>query len=72
MDCPPARWFEESLTKGVLKGKKLNRQRYNEMLQTYYRKRGWDKRGVPTRSTLKNLGLEKVVGQLGKRVKLSE
>jgi aldehyde:ferredoxin oxidoreductase len=71
-DVPPARWFEEPLTKGTLKGRKLNRSRYNDMLQMYYRKRGWDTNGIPTKSTLKMLGLEDVVGQLRWRVKLSD
>jgi aldehyde:ferredoxin oxidoreductase len=72
MDVPPARWFEEPLTKGRLKGRKLSRSRYDGMLQMYYRKRGWDKHGIPTKSTLKNLGLEEVAGQLRSRVKLSD
>jgi aldehyde:ferredoxin oxidoreductase len=70
-DVPPARWFEEPITKGVLKGAKLDRTRYNEMLQMYYRKRGWDERGIPKKSTLKNLGLENAAKEL-KRVKLSD
>jgi aldehyde:ferredoxin oxidoreductase len=41
------------------------------MLQMYYRKRGWDRHGIPTKSTLKMLGLEEVAGQLRWRVKLS-
>jgi aldehyde:ferredoxin oxidoreductase len=71
MDVPPARWFEESITKGPLKGSKLDRAKYDKMLQTYYQKRGWDKRGIPTKTTLKNLGLEDAAKQLGK-VKLSD
>ena len=70
-DVPPARWFEEPITKGILKGAKLDRTRYNEMLQMYYRKRGWDERGIPKKSTLKNLGLENTAKEL-KRVKLSD
>ena len=70
MDVPPARWFEEPLTKGALKGAKLNRAKYDVMLSNYYRKRGWDERGIPTKTTLKNLGLENVAKQLKKRVRL--
>jgi aldehyde:ferredoxin oxidoreductase len=72
MDIPPARWFEEPLTKGPFKGAKLDRTKYEVMLQRYYRKRGWDERGIPTKTTLKRLGLEDVAKQLGKRVKLYE
>jgi len=72
MDTPPARWFEEPLTKGPLKGARLNRTKYNVMLQNYYNKRGWDERGIPTKTTLQKLGLEDVANQLKKHVKLYE
>jgi aldehyde:ferredoxin oxidoreductase len=72
MDVPPARWFEEPLTKGPLKGAKLDRTKYDVMLERYYRKRGWDERGIPTKLALNNLGLADVAKQLGKRVKLFE
>ena len=72
MDVPPARWFKEPLTKGFLKGKKLDAQKYDAMLRVYYKKRGWDERGIPTKSTLKKLGLSKVADQLNKCVKLTE
>lgn len=70
MDVPPARWFQEPLTKGSFKGAKLDRTKYNIMLRRYYKKRGWDERGVPTKTTLKKLGLEDVAKQLQKHVKL--
>jgi aldehyde:ferredoxin oxidoreductase len=72
MDVPPMRWFKEPLTKGPLKGSKLDLVKYNVMLQKYYRKRGWDERGIPKKLTLKKLGLSDVAKQLGKYVKLSE
>jgi aldehyde:ferredoxin oxidoreductase len=34
------------------------------MLDLYYKKRGWDKNGVPTEPTLKRLGLEYAVPQI--------
>ncbi len=72
MDFPPARWFEEPLTKGNLKGARLDRAKFEVMLNMYYRKRGWDERGVPTKTTLEKLGLKDVAKQLKKRVKLWE
>jgi aldehyde:ferredoxin oxidoreductase len=72
MDVPPARWFEEPLSKGPLKGSRLNRTKYDAMLQMYYEKRGWDERGIPTKTTLNKLGLADAAKQLGKRVKLYE
>jgi len=72
MDIPPARWFEEPPSKGALKGVKLDRSEYDVMLQNYYKKRGWDGRGIPTKTVLKKLGLEDVAKQLKKHVKLYE
>jgi len=72
MDVPPARWFEERLTKGPLKRTKLDRTKYDEMLQMYYRRRGWDERGVPRRTTLAKLGLRDVAQDLGRHAKMSE
>jgi aldehyde:ferredoxin oxidoreductase len=71
MDSPPARWFEEPITKGSLKGAALDKTKYEIMLQTYYQKRGWDERGIPTKATLKKLELEDAAKQL-KKVKLAD
>ena len=65
MDYPPARWFDEPLTEGPYKGAKLDREKYGEMLQTYYRKRGWDSNGIPTKATLERLNLGHVAQELG-------
>jgi aldehyde:ferredoxin oxidoreductase len=72
MDVPPPRWFEEPLTEGPMKGKKLDRAKYDSMLQMYYKKRGWDERGVPRKSTLKNLGLKDIAQNLRNHVKLAD
>jgi len=71
MDVPPARWFDEPLKKGHFKGAALDREKYDSMLQLYYDKRGWDSRGVPTKSVLVKLGLQDVAQELGRYVKLS-
>jgi aldehyde:ferredoxin oxidoreductase len=73
MDVPPARWFKESLTEGPLKDSKLELVKYDVMLQKYYKKRGWDERGIPKKITLKNLSSARsdVAKQLKKYVKLS-
>jgi aldehyde:ferredoxin oxidoreductase len=49
-----------------MKGAKLDRAKYEVMLRMYYRKRGWDERGIPTKTTLKRLGLEDVAKKLKK------
>jgi aldehyde:ferredoxin oxidoreductase len=72
MDVPPARWFKEPLTEGALKGATLDLEKYNGMLNAYYVKRGWDKRGIPKLSTLQRLGLTEEAKQLGMYVRLAE
>jgi aldehyde:ferredoxin oxidoreductase len=72
MDVPPARWFKEPLTEGPLKGAMLDALQYDVMLKKYYRKRGWDARGIPKKITLKKLGLSDVATELEQYVQLSE
>jgi aldehyde:ferredoxin oxidoreductase len=71
MDMPPSRWFNEPLTKGPLRGAQLDSAKFTSMLQKYYRKRGWDQRGIPKNSTLSKLGMASVAKELGKYVDLS-
>ena len=71
MDVPPARWFEEPVKEGPFKGASLDREKFDRMLQLYYDKRGWDGRGIPTKSTLMKLGLGDVAQELGRYVKLT-
>ncbi|MGD0451070.1 MAG: aldehyde ferredoxin oxidoreductase family protein [Candidatus Bathyarchaeia archaeon] len=72
LDVPPLRWFKDPLTQGVLKGKALDIKKYNEMLTTYYEKRGWDMRGVPSLSTLERIGLGQEAKELDAYVKLEK
>jgi len=71
MDMAPARWYTEPLSQGPMKGTKLDKAKYEAMLQMYYRKRGWDTRGIPTKSTLTKLGLGDVARELSKHVQLT-
>jgi len=66
MDYPPARWFEEPLSQGELKGYKLDRAQFDEMLSRYYEMRGWDENGIPKAETLEGLGLGDIAAVLGK------
>ncbi len=70
MDYPPIRWYKHPLTKGPFAGKKLDISKYNVMLDMYYEMRGWDKNGIPTKETLRKLGLEHVIPVLEKIVEL--
>ncbi len=72
MDMPPARWFEEPLTKGPLKGSKLSKDSYEQLLSWYYEARGWDDRGIPRKSTLIKLGLSFAIDDLERYINLSE
>jgi aldehyde:ferredoxin oxidoreductase len=72
MDSPPIRWFKNRLTEGPLKGAMLDPMKYNNMLKKYYKKRGWDARGIPKKTTLKKLGLSDVAKQLGEYIKLTD
>ena len=66
------RWFKEPLAEGALKGSMLDYEKYNDMLSTYYEKRGWDEQGIPKKSTLERLGLTEEAKQLDAYVKLEE
>ena len=72
MDFPPLRWFKEPLTEGPLKGSMLDALKYDSMLRKYYKKRGWDEKGMPKKTTLRKLGLAKVANQLEQYVILSD
>jgi aldehyde:ferredoxin oxidoreductase len=72
MDYPPVRWFNEKLQgTGPEVGKNLDRGRYDELLNHYYRLRGWDNRGIASKETLSNLGLDDISGQLQDIVSLN-
>ncbi len=59
-DYVPDIWFDPANadTEGPIAGLYLDRDKYDELLGHYYDIRGYDARGVPTRATLENLGLE--------------
>ena len=72
MDYVPKKWFENPLTKGPLKGAKLDPTTYDKMLQWYYEIRGWDENGIPRRNTMKNLGLSKELAELEKFIQIKD
>lgn len=51
-DYPPARFTEEPVPNGPNKGHCVSMEIIEEMLDTYYQARGWDKNGIPTPETL--------------------
>ena len=70
MDTPPRKWFERPLTRGPLRGARLDPLKYDRLLGDYYGLMGWDYRGVPRRSTLERLGLGFAAEELDARVGL--
>jgi aldehyde:ferredoxin oxidoreductase len=54
-DNPPR--FYEPLPTGPFKGKTTDHKKVDEKLQAYFNTLGWDARGIPTKETLKKLGL---------------
>ncbi|MEM2636510.1 MAG: aldehyde ferredoxin oxidoreductase family protein [Candidatus Nezhaarchaeales archaeon] len=71
MDYPPKRWFTEPVTKGPYSGARLDQAKFDVLLDMYYAKRGWDKRGIPTLTTFERLGLKDVAQQLSGIVALT-
>jgi aldehyde:ferredoxin oxidoreductase len=47
-----------------MKGIKVDREKYEQMLSWYYEIRGWDQNGIPSNETLERLGLKEVAKEL--------
>ena len=61
-DMPPARFCETPVSRGPYKGERLEVDKWNDMLDSYYRLHAWDvKTGRPFKQTLLDLGLQIVV-----------
>ncbi len=56
-DLLPRRIMEEPLPEGIARGRVITPEMYGEMLDEYYRERGWDENGAPTEETLQSLAL---------------
>jgi aldehyde:ferredoxin oxidoreductase len=56
-DSLPKKLFESAVPDGKYKGEKLEREKFEKMLDEYYGLRGWDKDGIPTEETFKKFGL---------------
>lgn len=71
-DYPPKVWFDPSNAdkEGIIAGKVLEYDKYDQLLDHFYDIRGWDKRGIPKMETAKVLGLNKEFEELSKYVTL--
>ncbi len=64
-DTIPEMYMKEPLNAGPLKGTLIEKEKFEAMLDDYYRLRGWDVgTGTPTRETLERLGLKDVADEL--------
>jgi aldehyde:ferredoxin oxidoreductase len=57
-DTISERMFSEPLKDGAWKGEVLDREKFEQMKDTYYALRGWNPEGRPKQETLEKLGLE--------------
>lgn len=63
-DLPPARFYKEPVPTGPAQGKMLTKEQINQLLAGYYKLRGWNKQGKPTKKKLKELGLDSLISDL--------
>ncbi len=60
-DTLPRRFFDESVPNGPAEGYRIPKNKFDELLQQYYRIHRWNSSGVPKEETLKKLELEELV-----------
>ena len=66
-DLPPRHFLETPYPDGPSKGKTVDKEKFNELLDAWYEVRGSDKKtGAPTRETLEKLDLKYVADDLEK------
>ena len=63
-DVAPKRHLEEPVPSGPAKGNKVGTAVFNTLLDNYYRARGWDPEGNPTREILAALDLTETADNL--------
>jgi len=65
-DYPPSRVFDDPVPDGIYKGRKIDRNRFEEILNIYYDLRGWDKLGIPTKEYLEKFSLNFTINEVEK------
>ena len=69
----PEKMFRVPLPTGLHKGKIVDKKKFSQMLDEYYKLRGWDvKTGAPTKAKLEELNLKDVADYLETHGKLEE
>ncbi|MFX0170830.1 MAG: aldehyde ferredoxin oxidoreductase family protein [Candidatus Hodarchaeota archaeon] len=59
-DNLPNRFFKEPTPDGlpIVKGKKIDKNKFEKLIDEYYALHGWDNNGIPTESTIRKLEVE--------------
>ncbi|HIJ55316.1 MAG TPA: aldehyde ferredoxin oxidoreductase family protein [Deltaproteobacteria bacterium] len=60
LDYPPPRFYDKPVPSGPNDGHCLTKAEIDTLLDEYYRARGWSKGGIPTKETLRRVGLDDV------------
>jgi aldehyde:ferredoxin oxidoreductase len=64
-DYPPQRFMEEPVKSGPYKGELLEKDKWDKMLDEYYKLHDWDlETGLQTKKGLRSLGLEEILAEL--------
>ena len=64
-DYPPPRVLNDPIPNGVAKGSIVTKKEFESMLDAYFEARSWTQNGIPTRSKLSKLGLNRVAKDIG-------
>ena len=67
LDLPPPRFLNEPIPDGPNQGHHLSEADIHQLLTWYYRARGWDDNGIPTKQTLHRVGLPDVAADFEAR-----
>ena len=64
-DYPPPRVLKDPIPNGVAKGSIVTKKEFKSMLGAYFEARSWTQKGIPTKSKLTKLGLNRVAKDVG-------
>jgi len=64
-DYPPPRVMKDPIPDGAAKGSVVKKREFDLMLNSYYRARGWNKEGIPTKQKLNELELKGEAEEVG-------
>jgi aldehyde:ferredoxin oxidoreductase len=66
-DVLVGKWVTGPVPSGPFKGEIIDPEKWETMLDEFYKLRGWDRNGVPTPEKLKQLGLEDVIEKISRK-----